>query len=328
MFSSPNREGNLSYEEMVRAIDELNSLNPMATVVWAGGEPTLLGNKLLDAISYAYSLGISTRVVTNVSWAVNEKKAKEKLIRLREAGLNELNISADDYHLPFIPFQNVINAWNASKGLGFASVSISISYGKGSLVTPEWVCDQLNISEALIEKKNNKTPRSYHYAEVYKGTVFMVSAVKIQKIGRANEALPAEEFDQLEVSDLEGGCQFIAVNPAISPNNELLSCCGFEAVNNEILNFGDLNKNTAKDIYSKVYMDPIVQAISQRGPKFLHDFVKEKAPHIPWKENYSGVCEVCEDVTSRKEVVEVLNEHKDELGLRLIFNKPAQQDVA
>jgi len=33
--------------------------------------------------------------------------------RLRDAGLHEINISTDDYHLPFIPFDHVVNAWQA-----------------------------------------------------------------------------------------------------------------------------------------------------------------------------------------------------------------------
>ena len=106
--SAPGRRDRLTWEQMCQAIDELDSLNHLSVVIFAGGEPTLLGDELLNAIAHTDSLGISSmHLVTNAYWAVSPKQARAKLIELREAGLAELNISADDFHLPYIPFERV-----------------------------------------------------------------------------------------------------------------------------------------------------------------------------------------------------------------------------
>src|SRR5437870_9122058 len=113
--SSPDRRGRLNFEKIKIAIDGFHEINPLQVVVFAGGEPTLLKEELLDAIAYCDSLGISTRMVTNASRAITEYAATRMIEKLRNAGLAELNISADDYHLPFIAFENVKRAWFASK---------------------------------------------------------------------------------------------------------------------------------------------------------------------------------------------------------------------
>src|SRR5690348_8930809 len=116
MNSGPERRGErLTFDQMRKAIDELHSNSPLLVVIFAGGEPLLLGEHLLNAVAHADSLGILTRVVTNAYWATSKDVARRVLNQLREAGLQELNISCDDYHLPYIPFERVETAWKACK---------------------------------------------------------------------------------------------------------------------------------------------------------------------------------------------------------------------
>ncbi len=116
MRSGPDRDDALRLREMVSAIKEAHEARPLRTVVFAGGEPTLLGDELLEAIAAVRRLGISTRLVTNAGWATSPDAARAVVGGLREAGLDELNFSADDFHLPFIPLPRVVAAWHAAKG--------------------------------------------------------------------------------------------------------------------------------------------------------------------------------------------------------------------
>ncbi len=322
--SSPDRKGRLTFDQMRETIDGVRKKGPLHTVVWAGGEPTLLGQDLLDAIAYAFSLGINTRVVTNVSWAISPQKARQKLVSLREAGLRELNISADDYHLPYIPFDNVAHAWREAHGEGFDTVLIAIAHGPRSLVTPQWVAEQLN--EAALEPITADTAfGETRLRKVLGGTAYIVYGTYLQKLGRSHDEVPAEDFQQVPWEQLQGGCPFAASSPAVSPDNNLLACCGFEVAGNAVLDFGDLDTHSVPDLYAHVERDLIVKAIAERGPAFLADFVSRKAPHISWRPTYSSVCEVCEHVTTRQEVVDVLKTHSDELAAELILFGPMQK---
>ena len=322
MNSGPDRKDKLSYDQIRSSIDQIRQLGPLNTVIFAGGEPTLLGKDLLDSIAYAYSLGLNTRLVTNASWAISEEKADAKLKSLSEAGLRELNISADDFHIPFISFKNVENAWRAAENKGFSSVLITISYGSENTITPDWVAEKLG-ETAMIASPEASKPKGgkwIKYRRTSNGTNFLINGTYLQKLGRCHEEVEDSQFQVASVDELTGGCPYAAVNPAVSPSNHLLACCGFENVNNAVLDFGNLNDESAADIYAKVGTDLIVQAISYRGPGFLADFIKRHAPHIEWRDTYGSVCEVCEHITQRKEVVNFLIEHQDDLAQEVILS--------
>src|SRR5690606_15686786 len=52
MNSGPSRASRLSYEQMESALDQLFRQYDIQVVVFAGGEPTLLGDDLLKAIHF------------------------------------------------------------------------------------------------------------------------------------------------------------------------------------------------------------------------------------------------------------------------------------
>jgi MoaA/NifB/PqqE/SkfB family radical SAM enzyme len=88
--SGPDRQDALTASDIIAAIDAITSYAPLRLVVFAGGEPTLLGEDLLDAIAHVDSKGIATRIVSNASWATTEELARAMLIELREAGLDSM----------------------------------------------------------------------------------------------------------------------------------------------------------------------------------------------------------------------------------------------
>lgn len=121
MNSSPERDDMLSWEQLekilTQAFSELG--NGLKLIIFAGGEPMLLGKDLYKAIQLCKQQGLATRIVTNAYWATSPRVARLKLSELKEAGLDEVNISTDDYHLPFIKLTNVRYAYEAALELQF-----------------------------------------------------------------------------------------------------------------------------------------------------------------------------------------------------------------
>ncbi|MGC8878066.1 MAG: radical SAM protein [Anaerolineae bacterium] len=73
---------------------------------FTGGEPFLNFNLLVSATQMAEELDIpSTFVETNCSWCVNDEVTRERLERLRQAGLKGIMISVNPFYVEYIPFE-------------------------------------------------------------------------------------------------------------------------------------------------------------------------------------------------------------------------------
>jgi hypothetical protein len=327
MNSAPGRSDRLRYEDIRRTIDELHSAYGLRVVIFAGGEPTLLGQDLLDAIAYADTQGILTRLVTNGYWAVSEARAREKLIELREAGLAELNVSADDYHLPYVPFERVEHAWRASKGLGFLSVVIANCSGPGSVVTPAFIMDRLGETPDLrYDDDGYQRPIG---ARAPDGTYYALSNGQVQMLGRANEEISEADLTfRGEEARLDGGCRWAIRSAALSPKNHLVACCGTEAEDNPVLDFGSLHGQKATERVEFADDQLIVNAIALRGPLFLKEFIQAHRPSVAFRDRYASVCEICEHIVKRPEAVRVLREESFDLAVEVLGARAALEDDA
>jgi hypothetical protein len=309
--SHPRRQDRLTVEQIRCAIDELHRVSRLATIIFSGGEPTLLGNDLSDAIAHAHSLGITTRLVTNVHWGLTPAAARAKLIELRDAGLQELVMSADDYHLPFVPFERIENAWHASKGLGFRSVCIANCSGPSSKVTPSFIMDQLGEQIPLYsDDDHSETVRT----DSPDGTLYTLFHSPILRLGRGNTRIRPDDLGSpAESTDLKGGCPWAVRSAALSASNHLVACCAIETNGNPILDFGDVATMTVPALLQRANDDDIVSAIALLGPAFLREFLAKRAPDIAFREQYSSICELCEHIVRRRETVEALREHQGEI---------------
>ncbi len=323
MNSSPERKGErLTFEQIRDTVTSLHSLNPLQVVIFAGGEPTLLAEDLLESIAYIDSLGIATRMVTNASWAVTRGKARSMLNSLREVGLREVNFSVDDYHLPYISFEKVENAWFASKGLGFQSVVLANCWGKRSIITPQYIMDRLG--EKLSQRFDDDGDSLPLPPPSSDGTLYMLSNSTIQNIGRSYKELDNADIPYPDSQKrLNVPCRWALKNVALSPKNHLVSCCGIEAEDNEVLDFGDASNTLARDLVKFGDNQVIINAISFFGLIYLKNFIQKRNPDIPFREKYASVCEICEHIVTRPECVEVLRKNSGELAAKVLAVREA-----
>lgn len=73
---------------------------------FTGGEPFLNFELLSKAVTIARELNIpSTFVETNCYWCSDDKKTREKLLLLKESGLQGILISVNPFYLEYVPFE-------------------------------------------------------------------------------------------------------------------------------------------------------------------------------------------------------------------------------
>lgn len=73
---------------------------------FTGGEPFLNFNLLLRVVKTAHELDIpSTFVETNCSWCIDDEITREKLLKLKEAGLDGILISVNPFIIEKVPFE-------------------------------------------------------------------------------------------------------------------------------------------------------------------------------------------------------------------------------
>ena len=83
---------------------------------FTGGEPFLNFDLLLKAVEMAHELGIpSTFVETNCFWCIDDGSTKERLVQLKDSGLDGVLISVNPFILEQVPFERTERAIRASR---------------------------------------------------------------------------------------------------------------------------------------------------------------------------------------------------------------------
>ena len=212
LSSGPDRHKSMRVEDALRYVEEAAELPRMEWISITGGEPFLLYDEMLRIIRHASELGLKTECVTNCYWAVNQERAEERLNELVEAGLDVINISVDDFHQRFIPFERVENCYEAAKRLGLKVVIQSV-YSRGSRLRLDEIIRRLGEEGIRVL---GPRPRGKPLYAIAMESGFI-------PIGRG-AMIPREEWP-LGSGPVEGPCQAVLRDISISPDGRLLPCC-------------------------------------------------------------------------------------------------------
>jgi hypothetical protein len=306
MNSSPERDDTLSWERLEKILTQALTELKLVVVIFAGGEPLLLGETLYKAIRLCKQHGVMTRIVTNAYWATSPKAALAKLKLLREAGLDELNISTDDYHLPFIKLQNVKYAYDAARTLDFAAVVLANCYGPESELSPQRVSDEFDPSKEL-QLRFDENGDANHYKCVKGEQLVVLSNSHLQRLGRGVDELREDELPGVgkveaeldELAETVGGCPYAIRSAAISAKGHFVSCCGFEVEDNPILDYGNLDDESMAALIDRADNDLISNLIALLGPVKLMRILQQNHPEeVNFPRKYRTYCEVCYDLVS------------------------------
>ena len=298
----PDRTERITYEQFARFMDDVTEVAPLTVVVFTGGEPLLLGDDLPKMISLCKEKGVEvTRIVTNGYWATSYDIAHRKLAALQQAGLDEVNVSVDDYHQEYIPMERVRHVFDAAMALEYTSVVLANSAGPKSRITPEWLLEEFGNPDMAIQK--DSCGEEMFYRQELGKTQVLINISQLKRLGRGATELSAEELrsgDDTPENLLDGGCPHALRSVALSPNNHYLACCGAEIEGNPILDYGDLDERPLEEVLDRADNDLISNMIAVHGPYRIKEALERFCPDdLEFQPTYASMCELCFDLVSR-----------------------------
>jgi MoaA/NifB/PqqE/SkfB family radical SAM enzyme len=253
--SGPERMGRMTLEEASSYIDQAREIPTVEWISFTGGEPFLLPDMLKDLIGYASDRGLRTECVTNCFWAESEERALGLLQRLEGAGLDAINISADDFHQRHIPFERVKNCYSAASRLGLKTVIMCAAARSSSLRIKDVI---QGLGDEGIHDIRDGKPRT------------PVSALAVETgfvpVGRASD-IPEEEW-LIGDGPVEGPCGDFLRDIGISPSGDVLPCCSAAGIVEGAI-LGNAKERKLTEIIEEAIDYPLFWTLSTEGPYTL-----------------------------------------------------------
>lgn len=254
---SRKQKAMLSKNELFSVIDQLVSLDSIKVIVFTGGEATLLGNALLEAVYYAARNGISTRLVSNGHWATSSEKAKKYMQKLKNAGLKEINFSTGDQHQKYVPIEHVLNGSLAAIEQDIP-VSVSLEVQNYALFCEE------DLTNHPIYKEILDSDKSQLFTYICSS---WISIKNVDKYGH-NEHV-------INMSEMNYGCDNLYTNISIDANKRIYSCCGLTIHSIKEMNLGDFENYALSTVVSDQLHDLLKKWIFISGPYSILQQAKE-----------------------------------------------------
>lgn len=284
--------------EIKRIIVEVTDSYPtIKVVVFTGGECFLLGEKLTEIIKFAHKKNLFTRVVTNAYWATTPYQAKQRLKKLVDAGLSEINFSTGIEHQKYVKVDNVTNAVEASVSLGLTNIFVSVESHKNEFDSNFF--------------RNHERTKDF----ILNRQVICVDSNWISFKSNACNYNFNNLFNQSKRP-----CMNILTGIYVNPYSQLLSCCGLTSEYNPYLKLGDLRINSVKELYENQFVDLYKIWLHIDGPETIYETIM-KARKLN-KRIFNHECAYCMEIMRDKENIRIMKELiKDELPNMLFRHK-------
>lgn len=299
---NPNSGSIFKFSDIKSILEKVSeNIKSVKLVVLSGGECFLLGENLFKTIEYAKKFGYVVRCVTNAYWANNNDKAYNIISRLKDVGLDELNISTGYEHQKFVPSENVINAANNSLMAGL-STTIAI----------EGNDDEFSTIESIIELQINNYDKKIKKIKTLQNiwVPFINGKIKIEK----------ENFSCISRNNKFCGCENIFNNIAISPDGSVYSCCGLSIMNIKELKLGNIFDENIEYLISRGQKDHLINWLHVDGPDIILKKLKTKFPSLHPKYGNRHQCQACASLFLDKKIKEVFSREASMINDAIIYN--------
>jgi MoaA/NifB/PqqE/SkfB family radical SAM enzyme len=247
--AGPQHSEILSMDYVEKTIKEASEIASIQVVVATGGEPTLFPSHLEFLIRAASDLGLVTRLVTNAWWARTLEAVRARIKRWRRLGLEELNVSFDDFHAEHLRAyggeQNIVNAVRAAVDEGLR-VAVAITKTLHSRIDAAYVrrilgelADEVVILEDFISPTSRATCL---YAETPR-------------------SLPPA-----------GGCAHAGSEISIHPNGDVAFCCGHiiaDPASGWFTRVGNIKREHLWDVVDRIRRNALIWYLRLLGPHAL-----------------------------------------------------------
>lgn len=274
---SPEKKEKLKLEEVLSLLDCFPEFKIKRLAI-AGGEPLIYLGEVLKIISKAKKQGLKTTLLSNGFWAPTEKQAEKTVCRLKNAGLNCLKVSCDEFHQKFIPQKNIFHIFSSAKKHSLP-VYFNFSF-LNDFLPLDFVAKQKN----FFEKTNlNKE-------------FFKVSFTPVVPVGRACEKIQRKKF-VVKQKVFKEKCPLREMS--LSYSGKGFACCNVFFDKSPVFMLNNSGIGSPKNLLESYQKSPLVFYLRNKGSFFVSELAKKhrlkKASKVkrPAKK-YVSFCDYCQ----------------------------------
>lgn len=278
---NPNAEKSMTISEIKYYIDTClqEYKDSISLVVLTGGECMIDKETTRQAIIYATSLGLTTRIVTNAFWAKSYQDAILTMKDLKNCGLSEINFSTGKEHRKFIKFRNVRNAAVASVKLGYKPY-----------INWEFHPDHVDsVYSTLINDK-------IFYQYILNGDIQIENGIWMTDNSNKININNTPNYENNK------SCPNLFNSIPINPYGDVMTCCGLINERSPFFRLGNLlSQPNIKLIYEQSFKDFLKIWIHTDGP---NNIIKILNSSQEWDVQYKNrhICETCRDLISNPNI--------------------------
>jgi len=311
----PSEKDWITLDEMKDLVRQAVDMGAVS-VVFTGGEPTLLGDDLLEILRFCRKEAgiLSTRMVSNGKWATSYDTAHAKLSEWQNAGLSEINISCGEFHQQMVPMQNVVNAYQAGCDLNYTTVLLAGEFlkdGAGKYT----IQDFQTATGAELFSPELKSP----YVSGHHG----VSCGAAMRYGRGAENIRPEDVVTMNESEVAHNCSHVFGALTALPTGHVTACCGVMTRDDSFLTIGNWREQRLLPMWEAAQQDLILNWIKYLGLGDMKSWLLEKDPDLSLRSRYTSACDLCAEMIYNPRCQELLLTKGDERAGDILANRIA-----
>ena len=283
-------DSQLSQEVVLRVIGEAAEMVEVANRLHvSGGEAFLHYPETLAAFRRGRECGFSNiGSTTNAFWAVTEPIAVRRCEELIDAGVDYLEVSADHWHLPYVPLTRVRNLLRAARATGISIILRTLTSRSHHLDT-------------LLES----------FSETDLAGV-LVGNGRVHPVGRGAVKIDPED---VYYGDGPVGCCEEVLTLTIAPNGNVYPCCAGSDMTDSLAS-GNVNAESLRDAVFKMRTDRTIRHVIHAGTGSLIPIVNALGYGERLRERYDTICHLCWDIFKDDELAHALRQHFAEIQVQ------------
>jgi MoaA/NifB/PqqE/SkfB family radical SAM enzyme len=275
-------DSNLPLEVGLRVIDEAAVLPELDSRLHvSGGEAFIRHHDTIELFRRGRDRGFANiGTTTNGFWATNREKGIARCRELVDAGVTYLEISFDDWHLPFVSVDRVRNLLHGARRAGISVLLRTLTSRRHRL-------------EDLLAAFNDTD-----LIDV------MVANSRVGPVGRGYSELSP---DEIYYGTTCGCCEDI-LSLTVTPNGNVYPCCSGADITNALA-CGNVHKDTLAQSIFKMKTDRMMRQLIHGGYGSLIPVLESLGLGSRLKDKYTNICHLCWDIFKNDELAGALRNH-------------------
>ncbi len=280
-------DGHLPEEVALRVISEAAELPELvgSRVHLSGGEGFLNFDEMVRLFARATAVGfVEVGATTNGYWALSRQRALERCEILADAGVSDLEVSRDYWHLPYVKLDRIKDLLWAMRRVGLRPVLRLLS----------------SKSHHMDEVMSSFTAAELVHVQLANS--------RMQSSGRAATDVPLDEV--YVAGGVQGSCEN-TLNLTISPNGNVYPCCAGADMTKEMAS-GNVLVDSLADAVLKMRTDYMIRTVIHKGAGELIDVARQLGYGDKVDKEYSSICHLCWDVFQDEELATAVRNYYNE----------------